>query len=407
MPDPAPPSSLRQRKRVFLLLMILIVLSVPFLATEAFVRIIYGKNSPDTVRKNSLQYVATIFARHMLKPHQKVRVEEAWGLRPGEVRPDTEYRINALGYRGRSLEGPRRKNTSRIVILGGSAVFDPGATEGMDWPHRVEEKLREMGHEEAEVLNAGVPGHATFDSLGRLYSQIWTLEPDYVLVYEAWNDIKSFTEVSREHPLLWTVQPFDPGADPFQNYRNWVDRMMCLSQVYVKLRNMYFMSRLHPGPEGAARTGERRDWFDDLAVRQYHLNLDLLVDGAKNVGAVPVLMTQGTLLTHESPEADRRKVNYEYQGLNHEGLVRAFQACREEVLRVAGEKDVGVVDAAAVLNGRGELFADHVHLSPEGGRVLSGLVADYLDREFEGRNVSGLRRPAGEGREEKVHGSVR
>jgi hypothetical protein len=384
----APGRSDQRRRRLFVLLAILLVLGVPLLAAEAFVRTAYRYNSPETVRRNSLQYAPTVFARHMLKPNQQIRVDEAWGLKSQEEPTGREYRINGMGYRGRPLAVRKPEGTRRIVILGGSAVFDPAATEGQDWPHRVEEKLRQRGFPAVEVLNAGVPGHATFDSVGRFYSQIWTLQPDYLLVYEAWNDIKSFSEISPEHPLLLVVKPYDPAADPFQNYTSWADRLMSISQVYVKLRNRYLISEFQPGLEGALRQGERREEFDADAERQYRLDLELLVDGARDIGAVPVLMTQGSLVSERTSDVDRNKINYGYQSLNATGLLKAFQACDGAVHRVASEKGVGMVDAAAVLDGRGEYFEDHVHLSLRGGDVLSDLVADYLAKDFGKANAA-------------------
>src|SRR5437773_5824116 len=197
---PGAPSE-RSRRRFFLLLTMFLILAVPLSAAELFVRIVYRYNSPDSVKRNSLQYVATVFSRHMPKPNQTIEVDEAWGVEPNELPTHRVYRINSLGYRGRPFPARKETGERRIVVLGGSSVFDPAATEGRDWPHLVEEKLRKKGLQGVEVLNAGVPGHATPDMVGRLYSQIWTLEPDYVLVYEAWNDIKYFTDVTNQQPL--------------------------------------------------------------------------------------------------------------------------------------------------------------------------------------------------------------
>ena len=40
--------------------------------------------------------------------------------------------------------------------------------------------------------------------------------------------------------------------------------------------------------------------------------------------------------------------------------------------------DLGQLDAGALLNGRPELLADHVHLSPAGSEVMAQLLADFL-----------------------------
>ena len=55
-------------------------------------------------------------------------------------------------------------------------------------------KVSEGKGHHVEVINAGIPGHTSGDSLGRLYTEIWQWKPDYVIMYEAWNDIKYFNQ---------------------------------------------------------------------------------------------------------------------------------------------------------------------------------------------------------------------
>src|SRR3990172_3878315 len=102
------------------------------------------------------------------------------------------YIINSKGYRGREFSIKKNKGTIRIIIYGGSSVFDIYEPEGKDWPHRVEQMLKENDISNVEVINAGIPGFTTLDCVGRIFSDSWTLEPDYVVIYEAWNDICYF-----------------------------------------------------------------------------------------------------------------------------------------------------------------------------------------------------------------------
>jgi hypothetical protein len=105
------------------------------------------------------------------------------------------------------------------VIVGGSSVFDANARDaseeaGRDWPHLAEGFLKRSGYSDVDVINAGAPGHATFDSLGRLYSQIWIYQPDYVLLYNCWNDVKYFRVVTPEQPLITPFRPLPRGGQP-------------------------------------------------------------------------------------------------------------------------------------------------------------------------------------------------
>ena len=387
MPEPSPPGESQaeappltaKQKRRFMALAAGLVLFFGLAVAEIGVRLLLRHNSPDTLRENSLQYRPSTFTRHLLEPDQQIDLDAAWGVRRGEQAGGRSYRVNAMGFRGASFAAEKPPGTCRLAVVGGSAVFDLGADEEEDWPHLVERALREAGHR-VEVINAGVPGHASFDAVGKIYGQLWLYEPDAVLFYNAWNDIKTFTEIDRDHPLVWQIPTHDPTADPFQNYQGTLDRLLGYSQLYVKLRTRYLLSRHDLGLEGAVdseRSGSRD--ISPLAFDQYRLNISLVVDSVRNLGATPVLLTQASLLAADNTEADRARINYGYQGLDHGELVQAFETCNRIVREVGVAKQAEVLDLAADLNGRSELFDDHIHTSREGSAALAEAVASFLE----------------------------
>lgn len=223
---------------------------------EIYIRLSKPYETPDTWRRDSLEYEATIFARHTFpKMRQTMRERKGTG----------NAKINNKGYRGRDFQVPKPEKKIRMIFLGGSAAFDSHAPEGKDWPHLVENGLRESGYKEVECINASVPGHASWDSLGRLYSEIWMFEPDYIFVYHAWNDIKYFKWLKPDQSLL---RGYRPGSvvnkdlmvgNPFMYYTGHIDRLLCISQLYVRLRWRYWSWRLGLiGPEGLIRIHDKQ-----------------------------------------------------------------------------------------------------------------------------------------------------
>lgn len=387
MSEPAPPADSQDtpplspaQKRRFMAMAAGLVLFFVLAVAEIGVRLLLRYNSPDTLRENSLQYRPSTFTRHLLRPEQEIDLDAAWGVRKGEQGSGRSYRVNGMGFRGAPFEAEKPPGACRLVIVGGSAVFDLGADEGEDWPHLVERALRDAGNRGVEVINAGVPGHASFDAVGKIYGQLWLYEPDAVLFYNAWNDIKSFTELDRDRPLVWQIPTHDPTADPFQSYQGWLDRLLGHSQLYIKLRTRYLLSRHDVGPEGAvdAERAENRR-ISPLAFDQYRLNVSLVVDAARNLGATPVLLTQASLLAADNTEADRARIRYGYQGLDHDELVETFETCNRIVREVGAAKEAEVLDLAADLSGRSELFDDHIHTSREGSAALAAAVAEFLE----------------------------
>lgn len=133
------------------------------------------------------------------------------------------------------------------------------------------------------------------------------------------------------------------------------------------------------GLEGALNvTGERASDYNESGRRQFRLNMELIVAACKITGATPVLVTQATLVVPDNSAADRDRINYDYQNLQHDAIVRAFEETYEIIRNIGSRNDTMVIDTAPALNGRSELFSDHVHLTPQGSSVLAGIVADEL-----------------------------
>jgi len=367
------------RHRLVALSAVAIGVLIALVVAEVAVRLTLRYNTPETVRKHSMQYLPSVYARHRLAPGQDFDAGLAWGAPAPGTPPGPRVVINDRGYRGGPIAVPKPAGTIRVVVLGGSLVFDIHASDGEDWPHLLGARLKESGHPEVEVINAGVPGHASADSLGRLTTQIWMFEPDYVLLVHGWNDLKFLGRIDPDHPLLDRVAPYDPHADPFQNDRGFLDRLLSHSQVYVKLRTRWFLAQAKPGTEGAlggGKAGAGRDWA--WGERQFRLDLAVLAEACRAAGARPIFVTEASLATADAPEEARRLIQYDYVGFDHPTLVRAYALFNDAVREVGRQRGVPVLDLDRALSGRLELFADHVHTTAAGSRAYADEAAAFL-----------------------------
>lgn len=355
-------------------------LLVVLLSGEVLVRLFLPFNNPDTIRKYSLQYIPSLFSRHRLMPMGRmVDTSAALGKKSAS---DERYFINDVGYRGPNFAPVKPKGLTRIIIVGGSTVFDgyrkdESPNQTGDWPHLVERLLKAEGFN-VEVINAGIPGHASFDALGRLYSQLWIYQPDYVLFYGAWNDIKYFRKLAPETPLISLFEPLDQISNPFTEYQGFWDRFFSNSQVYVKIRNRYYGWKIRVGGEGAIPEGKYEDFYPPNAVRQYRLDVELIVDACKNIKATPILVTEATLVSPNNSAEERKLIGYQYHLLTHTALVRAFDDAYAVLRSVAREKAVPMLDLAKELNGQSELFSDAVHFSSKGSQEVARRVGEFM-----------------------------
>jgi lysophospholipase L1-like esterase len=354
--------------------------------SEVAVRLLLPYNTPETLRAFSLEYEPSPFTRSRLAPANRlVEVDAAkgWGTKAAAGPSEQAYHINALGFRGPLFSPRKPAGTTRIVVLGGSSVFDQNVSDtsaavGSSWPNRAQSILRARGFD-AEVINAGTPGHSSADALGRLLSEIWLYEPDLVVLYSGWNDVKNFraTPVTPDAPLIRVIRQFDTTADPYRNYRGGWDRLLGSSQLYMKIRNAYLGATLPADAEGILPTGTVGSTYGEFGPRQYDQNLRNFVEIARNMGARPVLATEATLVLHPNPAVAGR-IGDRYQLLDREGLTQAFEETYRRVRGVAAAKGAALFDAGAALNNDTTLFADHVHLTPRGSEALARLLADFL-----------------------------
>ncbi|HVM94856.1 MAG TPA: SGNH/GDSL hydrolase family protein [Candidatus Acidoferrales bacterium] len=356
---------------------------------EVWIRLTKPHLTPDSERKVALEYAPSLFSRNQLPQ----RAQTTLGL---DGKP--MYTINPLGYRGAVTAVPKPAGRTRIVVVGGSAAFDIGASDGEDWPHLVEQQLRAKDGN-VEVINAAVPGYATWDVLGRLYAELWMLQPDYVVVYEAWNDIKYFPSLKPEHALARAYLPpasqdTDHGRmieNPFIYYRGRIDRLLCHSQLYTRLRRRFWWWRLgEMGLEGLVTgpsdpSGDGSNYpssYPEWGPKQYELNLRLVVAAIRAMGAKAILATQARLVTAKNDAEQRRKIRYDYVQLSHDGLLHAFNDCDAATRRVAAEEHTGFLDLSDMLSGRQNLFDDHVHTTRDGSHAIANAVAAYLQQQM-------------------------
>jgi hypothetical protein len=99
----------------------------------------------------------------------------------------------------------------------------------------------------------------------------------------------------------------------------------------------------------------------------------------RNAGAVPILMTEPTLVSRDNTDFEKQRIKYQSVELNHEQLCDAYQRVESIVREIVAAKKVDFIDASKELSGRTELFWDHGHLTMQGSETLAQLVS----REFE------------------------
>ncbi len=95
--------------------------------------------------------------------------------------PATTLRTNSYGLRGPEFAFDKRPGSLRVAAVGGALAFGLGVGEEDAYVAVAAGRLREAGVD-AEVLNFGVPGHATPQAVARAERRAVATDPDLVLV---------------------------------------------------------------------------------------------------------------------------------------------------------------------------------------------------------------------------------
>jgi lysophospholipase L1-like esterase len=100
---------------------------------------------------------------------------------------------NSLGMRGPEIQMPKPEGDYRIVILGGSTTYSVGVESWRnDFPREVEKYLREYyNYTGIEVINAGLGGWNSWESLINLEFRVVDLNPDMIIIYDGLNDVNA------------------------------------------------------------------------------------------------------------------------------------------------------------------------------------------------------------------------
>jgi lysophospholipase L1-like esterase len=282
---------------------------------------------------------------------------------------------NAFGYRGEDFAIPKPDGVFRIVTLGASTTYGFGVQPEEAYPAQLQKILREdYGYENVEVLNGGVMGYTSWETLANFAFRALETQPDLIIFYEATNDV----EVRAKSPACYhQISPL-LGLNVFHglwktSYDN-VSPSTLYRFVAVNLGwipNPNALEFAFAAPVVQKDCEEAEPISQEAAITQnppvyYERNLRNLIALAQANG-VEVMMSHfiyptGDLVDFALPEF--------------------WQAAIEEhnviAERLADEMDVHYYDLAADFEYDADNWWSAVHLTAKGTHLQAELYAQYL-----------------------------
>lgn len=303
-------------------------------------------------------------------------------------RPGTRYRasgvnesaiveINSLGFRSPETTAVKPPNRFRCVCVGGSVVYDTRVNLENSWPMQLENLLRQKYGDRVEVVNAGLPGRTTADSLVNVALRVLPLDPDVVILLEGINDQKPNRYPDfRPDYSHWYVPP---PSSLRQLGDRIIDRSTLAAWTRSKLRPI-----LNPSVRDnwAGRAVERHDTVAEEGLRAYRRNLESIIGMCRMHGVKVVMGTVGNSLDGNAdwdPSAGTpNPLLYYHEGLTMAGLRQAFREYNRVNREVAASAGCPLVDLDSDLPVGKENYQDDVHYTAAGSAMVAKLFCDQV-----------------------------
>jgi lysophospholipase L1-like esterase len=279
--------------------------------------------------------------------------------------------VNRRGYRG-AIVGAKRSGEWRLVMLGGSTVFGYGVFANESLPAQLESQLRARGVQ-ASVVNLGFnsEGAYAFDPNLRDYA---ALHPDVVILYEGYNDLlpeHPNTFLGRHGSLVFRATGYFPilpvvlrdKADAVARHGGGSKTVFGAAAGVVDALSRQ-IGRLSPAEAAAAPRGNHDatgDQPSSVAGERWQFYC-----GAVATGVRTARDEQASVLVVSQPYIS-------------DGHVEQQQALRDALQQFHSDSHVAYVDGGRVVDLKNQHLAfDGMHLTPEGNRIMAGVLASAL-----------------------------
>lgn len=294
-----------------------------------------------------------------------------------------EIRINKYGFRGPDYAFEKTPGTLRIAVFGGSAGFCFRASgREKTWPGALERMLTDRLGIPVEVINLSVAGYDVFNSKINYLCFGRAFDPDAIIVYHTWNDLKSFR--ARAH------EPYDiAGIARSRPLWKRIARSTQLGRRGYYVKWNLIKRRAENTYRRAEGTGVGLDLpIDEKAFDWERHNFVDFAEFANHDGVLPVLVSQAGLASPESIEDEKTRFALgevqDMVGMTLPVMLKAWSRVSAIIEEVAQEHGAVLVDGYGAVPHDLDHFEDHAHLLDAGCEALADAIARTLveDKRF-------------------------
>lgn len=306
-----------------------------------------------------------------------------WKLEPNTIfktNNDTT-RINSVGLRDTLLPTQKkREGELRVLLTGDSSIYGWGVRDHETYAVFLEKELKRRFQKNIDVINMGVPGYSTEQTLRLLQKVGWSYEPDLIIVSNIFSDCNIDAFQDRQAFSLTRPQPSTTETILQQS------RLYCATKmhwVYYQATlnqnpNRVLMPGIPTGANAAVRLEELNETLalSRVPIPEYLENLNTIRTQAKERGAHMILAPL-------AQEWDVGIWNVPMPKPTKDHILPWFPY-REAQKKWAKEQNVPIISFPEVFSSyTGEparLFIDNMHPSRTGTLLMAQSVAKFLEQ---------------------------
>jgi len=302
--------------------------------------------------------------------------------------PEITVTRNSLGFRGPNPPKDLDKYLS-VVTIGGSTTQCFFLSDDQTWTARFGQHL-DQSFNNVWINNAGLDGHSTHGHLVLLEDFIVPLHPKVAIFLIGAND------VARTSLADWDAENVKSGIQ-FDSGKAFIKSLSAYSEVVSLFLNGYrsytaYKAGLIHQQIDLTRQGyldipedEQKQYLQDNTkpeyLKGYEERVLKLVEICRKNGIEPVLVTQPLLVgfgTDDVTGVDLARIKAYGPRQTGKMYWDTVEAYNNVTRKVAGDKDVTIVDLAKNMPKSSRYFYDFIHYTPQGAQV----IADILDHSL-------------------------
>ena len=289
-----------------------------------------------------------------------------------------KWKLNSAGFRSPEIAMQPSRNCVRLAVMGASETFGYAESPGKEFPSQLADSLNHHGC--YEVLNTAVTGLSLTGQIQLWENWISRFEPEVVVVYAS-----PVFYLSNDPPEFQTPEQH---AQATTTTRQRVFSSRLLMRIHDRVHYPSFIQRRRVAKKLARSiSGKPPEWFFENVPQErlslFRQHLDSLLTSIAARGARPVLVTHamrfGAQLT--TADVDLLHAWRQFTPRAKENVLIEFEnAAAETVRQLAQDRGVALVDAAKLMTGHTDWFADFTHFNDQGAAVIAHAIAGTVAR---------------------------